>query len=187
MCRRLWAPGQTPEEHHRQAQRGQTRYCLWKRTVYGLEDRTPACSEPFAVHLFNAEWQYKQYNYIRKNPGEGTLVLGMDFAENFLTKNQDEISQVHFGHYRQITVHPIVSHYICPNDNCQEVVKEATIIVSDNLAKDAVTVHAFTYAVRKTIYLKTGRFTWHKKYSSPTTVAHSTRAINHFMSCRKAL
>ena len=45
MCRRLWAPGQTPEEHHRQAQRGQTRYCLWKRTVYCLEDRTPACSK----------------------------------------------------------------------------------------------------------------------------------------------
>ena len=59
--------------------------------------------EPFAMHLFNAEWQYKQYNYNRKNPGEGTLVLGMDFAENFLTKNQDEISQVQFGHYRQIT------------------------------------------------------------------------------------
>ena len=95
MCRRLWAPGQTPEEHHRQAQRGQTRYCLWKRTVYGLEDRTPACSKQIQTdqHSFPgtiAKW----HGQLCRRQLKGLTALGRQPSFSF----HPQLSECRFAH-----------------------------------------------------------------------------------------
>ena len=81
-----------------------------------------------STHLYKADWQYKQYNYCRKNPEPGQLVIGMDFAENYRTSYQREVSSAHWS-YGQITIHPMVCHYLCPEAGCNKVVKESIIAI----------------------------------------------------------
>ena len=56
---------------------------------------------------------------------------------------------MHFGHYKQITIHPMVVTYLCPENNCSELVKEAIIAFSDNTKHDCFAVQAFLQAARE--------------------------------------
>ena len=60
----------------------------------------------------------------------------MDFAENFLCKWQNEEQSAHWG-YNQVTIHPCVMYYKCPNLNCSEQVTDSLIFLSDDLVHDA--------------------------------------------------
>ena len=102
----------------------------------------------YSSHLYNAEWQYTQYNLIRKHPQPNDLIIGMDFSQNLRTQYQNEIAAMHYGKYKQITVHPMVVNYVCPEDGCQEVVKESIIVFSDYLKHDCFAVKAFLEAAR---------------------------------------
>ena len=102
----------------------------------------------YSSHLYNAEWQYAQYNLIRKHPQPNDLIIGMDFSQNLRTQYQNEIAAMHYGKYKQITVHPMVVNYVCPEDGCQEVVKESIIVFSDYLKHDCFAVKTFLEAAR---------------------------------------
>lgn len=92
--------------------------------------------EPFSKHLLNFRWQYQQVRDIQsKLPSTWALVI-LDFSENFLCKWQDEVQSAHWG-YNQVTIHPCVMYYKCPNPNCSEQVIDSLIFLSDDLSHDA--------------------------------------------------
>ena len=72
----------------------------------------------YALHLFNAKWQYEQFLLVSENPPKDWVIMCMDFAENFTCAFQDEIESAHWNH-AQVTLHPIICYYCCPK--CEKV------------------------------------------------------------------
>ena len=106
-------------------------------------------------HLFTTTMQSKYYQEVKSQPNQ-SLVLVSDFAENYTTFYQREISAVHFSR-NQITVHPIVSFYKCQNDGCSQTkpVQENILCVSDDLTHDFHAVN--TFQVQAVKYLRETR------------------------------
>jgi hypothetical protein len=106
-------------------------------------------------HLFTSDWQHKQYKASQRKIQEGDIVIGMDFSENYRTCYQNEIASAHFS-YNQISIHPMVCWYKCPQENCHEIIKESIIGVADDLRKDAVAVNAFVGSARNHLITNRG-------------------------------
>ena len=96
--------------------------------------------ETFAAHLFNARWQHYQYQDVTSNVTDNSLVMTMDFAENFSCFYQDKAMSAHWTK-NQVTIHPIVTFYACPED--QEVMKESFLFISSDLKHDSDAVQHF--------------------------------------------
>ena len=120
--------------------------CDGKRTTRVIKERKTAsaaellaklidASEKLSVHLNTASWQQKFYQKKRQNPLAGEVVLLTDFSENYRLEHQNQPQSVHWG-YRQCALCPMVLHYVCPDDGCQEIVKEVVVAVSDDLRHD---------------------------------------------------
>ena len=107
-----------------------------------------------ACHLFDAVWQYRQLNEAKANLQTNTLLMVLDFAENYRTIFQDEVQNAHWN-YRQVTVHPLVTYYKCPVDGCEGNVIESIVCLSGDLIHDANAVKAFTEETLK--YLREER------------------------------
>lgn len=88
------------------------------------------CAElgPLAKHHFNAKWQSAQYSSITSNVPEGCAVITLDFAENYRYEYQDQPQAAYYG-YSQVTVHPVVMHYRCPD--CSQPTTDSAVFVSD--------------------------------------------------------
>ena len=67
----------------------------------------------------------------------------LDFAENFTCTFQDEVQAAHW-HHEQVTLHPIVSYYQCPQDECEETVTESMVFISNDKNHDHHAVFQFT-------------------------------------------
>ncbi|KAK6174428.1 hypothetical protein SNE40_017706 [Patella caerulea] len=103
-------------------------------------------------HLFNAYWQYRQFQAISKSPPVNSVVTVMDFGRNYTIEYQDESQSVFYSH-KQVTVHPVVCYYRCLLDSCEEVVKEDLVYLSEDIKHD---VHMVNHFENKTIdHLKT--------------------------------
>ena len=65
-----------------------------------------------AQHLFRADWQWAQFLSMKNlDPfPRDTVLMVMDFAENFTCNYQDEVQAAHWAH-DQVTVHPTVTYY----------------------------------------------------------------------------
>ncbi|KAK7099806.1 uncharacterized protein [Littorina saxatilis] len=98
----------------------------------------------FSRHLANAKWQHKQYALLQKNIPQGWLLMCMDFGENMTCIYQDEAQGAHWGR-QQITIHPIVATYRCPDDD--ETVTESFVFVSSDLKHDSHAVQHFQLSV----------------------------------------
>ncbi|XP_033122022.1 uncharacterized protein LOC117121038 [Anneissia japonica] len=72
--------------------------------------------ETFSAHSFHAQWQHDQYNKITENIPEATVIMVMDFPENFTCFYQNEIQGAYWGK-NVVTIHPIVCFYLCPQHN----------------------------------------------------------------------
>lgn len=92
-------------------------------------------------HLFVAEWQYRQFNYISKHIPKSWLVTIADFSENYRCTAQYEIQSAYYN-YHQVTVHPMLAYYNCPD--CTEVVQESVVFISDDLDHDPAAVEQFS-------------------------------------------
>ena len=89
--------------------------------------------ENLAMHDFTHRWQGRQYKMLNDDLPEGWALTTMDFAENYLCVQQDQPQSSYFG-YSQVTVHPTVSSYGCPN--CDEKVTDNVIYLTDALTHD---------------------------------------------------
>ncbi|XP_041372135.1 uncharacterized protein LOC121385498 [Gigantopelta aegis] len=96
-----------------------------------------------AGHLFRADWQHRQFESMRKTTPfpRTTVSMVLDFAENFTCSNQDEVQAAHWYH-EQVTVHPIVTYYVCPF--CEETISESLVFISDDRHHDFNAVFHFT-------------------------------------------
>ncbi|XP_035828107.1 uncharacterized protein LOC118477192 [Aplysia californica] len=82
------------------------------------------------LHDFVHRWQSREYRTLVADVPDGWAVLTMDFAENYLCRQQDQPQSAYFG-YTQVTVHPCVLYYRC---SCGLRVTENWSYVSDVLA-----------------------------------------------------
>lgn len=109
----------------------------------------------FAEHLFVASWQQRQFTTIRKEVPNDWVVLNMDFAENYSCVSQSEVQAAHWGH-EQVTIHPTVAYYKCRDDDCDHVVTEALIFVSNDKIHDAHAGNSFVKLANKHLVEKRG-------------------------------
>ncbi|XP_003723310.2 uncharacterized protein LOC100891453 [Strongylocentrotus purpuratus] len=99
--------------------------------------------DPFSYHLFNARWQYEQYKSITAVIPPNTVVMCMDFGENYTCKAQDAPQGYHWNN-TQCTIHPAVASYNCPDPNCTKIVSDSIIFISNDLKHDQHAVQHFT-------------------------------------------
>ena len=91
-------------------------------------------------HLFSANWNYAQFQYIRDNLKPGYLMSVLDFGQNYMNVFQDEPQSVHWDH-TQTTIHPIVNFFIRPGGSVVTVKEH--IMISDDKNHDKYAVKAF--------------------------------------------
>lgn len=97
--------------------------------------------QTFAEHLFFAKWQREVFNKITNDPPSATLVSVVDFAENYKCVHQFEAASMYYS-YTQVTIHPAVCFYRCPD--CEEVVTHSIACITADLGHDSDAVAAFT-------------------------------------------
>ena len=59
--------------------------------------------DSYSRHIFNADWQYKEFKSLKENLPKGWLLLVVDFAENYRCRQQKEISSAYFK-YKQAEI-----------------------------------------------------------------------------------
>ena len=96
--------------------------------------------QQFALHLFNASWQQKQYATLTKMIQPKVVVSVLDFSENFTCVFQRERQSAHRCK-QQITLHPIVSLYKCLLHLMT--VRESLVFLSDDTRHDHHIVEHF--------------------------------------------
>ena len=102
--------------------------------------------QTFSKHLFDAVWQIKQYQQLRKNLPPNSVLMVLDFAENFRTVYQREIQSARWG-YSQVTVHPIVCFMKCGQPDCSSTVTEYNVVISPILTHGSTAVKMFSKVV----------------------------------------
>lgn len=110
----------------------------------------------FALHLTNAQWQHVRFSALSANLPPTWLLLVMDYAENYTCHYQDEAQGAHWTP-RQVTLHPIVAYYHCPEDN--EIARETFVFVSSDLKHDAHAVQHFQVLCVKNLQQRGIEFT----------------------------
>ena len=82
-----------------------------------------------------------------------------DFAQNYLCLHQNEPQGMHWEH-KQITLHPTVAYFKCPNSACGKLCTHEAVHVYEDLKHDAHLVKKFS---EKTLeVLKERKITIHK-------------------------
>lgn len=141
--------------------------------------------KPFALHISNAEWQHQQFNKLKENLPEKWVLFVMDFAENYSCFYQDEAQSVHWNQ-KQVTIHPIVAYYHCPDDG--EVMRESVMCISSDLKHDSHAVQHFQLtlvrellgrglAIEKIIHFSDGCASQYKCKTSFVDASHSEEDV----------
>lgn len=135
---------------------------------------------PFSSHLFNAKWQYQQFNHLKNDLPPGWLLTISDFAENYRCCHQDEISSAYYT-YKQATLFPIMSYYHCPDEGCDATIQEAVVIVSDDLDHDAHSVKHFKQVLYDHLEEKGVSWTHHVSYSDGSASQFKSKVPFHYL------
>ena len=95
-----------------------------------------------ALHQFHKIWQLRNFNLALRNLQRGQVLFVHDFQMNLMLFTQDEPPGVHWDH-PQLTIHPTAAFYRCTNKECNEIVREDIIHISDDRTHDKHAVNAF--------------------------------------------
>ncbi|CAC5406234.1 unnamed protein product [Mytilus coruscus] len=109
-------------------------------TMEQLIDEMKSELLPFSKHLFNAQWQSKQFEDLKAHIPEKWVLMCLDFAENYICRHQDEAQSAHWT-YEQVTIHPLVTYYQCQEENCHQTVRESLVFLSQDHKHDYHMVH----------------------------------------------
>ena len=107
-----------------------------------------------AIHLYDAEWQLGQMRMAKNNLQPHQVLMIMDFAENFRTMFQNEVASAHWC-YQQVTIHPSVCFYRCVFPNCDRLITESVVTISDDMQHDSDAVTVFTASTLDHLSTKT--------------------------------
>ena len=97
-----------------------------------------------AAHSFFAAWNFHQYIVCKNNLDKGQVVVVHDYAQNYLCLHQNEIQAMHWSH-AQVTMHPSSISYRCPVQNCNQLILDEIVHMSDDLKHDAHLVKKFQH------------------------------------------
>lgn len=90
-------------------------------------------------HICNRNHQYKAIDYIKKNVSENSVVVHVDFSENYACKYASEVQSMHFGGSRQqLSLHTVVIYY--QDIFTKAVVSKSFCTVSESLRHDPVAI-----------------------------------------------
>ncbi|XP_070549829.1 uncharacterized protein [Ptychodera flava] len=133
-------------------------------------------ADSLAKHLFVASWQHRQYsNLTRSVPlPANTVVMVLDFAQNYNCINQDEIQSAHWTNV-QVTLHPIVTFYNCTNCTTDHTIQEALVFISDDLTHD-------THAVQHFITLANSHLSEHRDVTIEKQIQFSDGCASQYKS-----
>lgn len=87
-----------------------------KEKVYGtlktlLDDFSDQLKKKMGKHILNIKHQYLSLRELKEKIDEDSIVLQIDFAENYMCKFYNEIQAVHFGDsHQQVSLHTGVAH-----------------------------------------------------------------------------
>ena len=103
--------------------------------------------QKYPGHIYRAKWQHQQVQTCMDNLDEDTVLMMMDFSENYRCQFQYESQSAYFDQ-RQVTVHPLFFYY---KENLQGdgnisknfLVKHSIIVISNDLKHDAFAVRSF--------------------------------------------
>ncbi len=88
----------------------------YRDSVFELLDTFEKKVMMMSKHLFHFHWQAHQFELIRQSLSADELLMVIDFAQNLEIKRADEPQSSHW-HHKQVTLHPCVVYFLCPN--CQ--------------------------------------------------------------------
>ena len=97
-------------------------------------------ASPHALHMFNKDWQQKQYKELKNKLEPGSVISIMDFSENYKCSFQREV-QIAYYSQDSATLHPIGNYYNCTT--CNKLIQESCIMISNDLIHDYHLVHSF--------------------------------------------
>ena len=112
---------------------------LWllrnKSTFEGLVEALKSDLAPFSHHLFNAKWQYQRYCSISTDVSAETVIFCMGYAENYMSRQQDVPQGFHWKNI-QTMLHPVVTTYKCWEPDCDHIITDSIVFVSNDLRHD---------------------------------------------------
>ena len=95
----------------------------------------------YSIHLFTFDGKPCSLKNEKKQLNVGEVMMIIDFTQNWTHHRQDEI-QGGYWSQKQSTLHPIVVYYPC-QENCNNLVCEELMMISDDLKHDGYAVNAF--------------------------------------------
>ena len=96
----------------------------------------------YSVHLFRVAWQQHQLKTAKNHTRPKSVVLIMDYAENYTTSYQDKVQSARWVQ-NQIITHPIMG-FVNSNDQAGLSTHNAAVIfISDDMKHDADGVNTF--------------------------------------------
>lgn len=111
-------------------------------TVRELLDKYLESLDEMSFHQFSKLWQLKQFKLCQSNLRHGQVLMVLDFSQNILLYSNPEPQACHWDH-QQVTVHPIVVYYRCPDPGCDELVVEELIHITGDRHHDLQAVSFF--------------------------------------------
>ncbi|CAH0552477.1 unnamed protein product [Brassicogethes aeneus] len=95
----------------------------------------------YMLHFRNIIHQYNFFNKIKTDLTNDTVIIHMDFSENYQCKYSQEVQSAHFGGSKpQVSLHTVVIYYLCPESNSVRPISCCSI--SDNLRHDSIAIYA---------------------------------------------
>lgn len=114
-------------------------------TITELLDKYIKCLKDISTHQFSKLWQMKQFKLCKSNLRNGQVLLILDFSQNLLLYSNPEPSACHWDH-QQVTIHPVVCYYRCPDENCDEMVVVDLIHITGDRRHDVQAAYRFEEA-----------------------------------------
>ena len=99
-----------------------------------------------SAHLFRAKWQQHTFAEIKEHMPPKSVVMVLDFAENYTCMMQNE-AQSHHWAVGQVTIHPVVA-YVNNSDSSRQFTNiESFVFITDDRKHDSAAVQTFSEIV----------------------------------------
>ena len=92
--------------------------------------------ETLKIHIFRSTWHRNIFEFIRKNVQTGYVVQIFDFTMNFHNIYQHEVQSAYWDS-SQMSIHCIINYFLCPIENCSELVSLNLVQITDDLKHDS--------------------------------------------------
>ena len=89
------------------------------------------------------------------------IILGQDFARNFILDFQDKPKDLHWNH-DQVIVHPTIIYRCCPTEGCDELVTEEIIHSMLDLKHNPLAIKNFKEDVE--FHLRSKNISYEEKF-----------------------